>query len=112
MFKNLESKKLEYDTYKHLTTLSTGSIILLATFVEKLFDAPEWSILAPVAIGFFMLSVVSSVTSMFGISYELNPENIDQPISEKLGTTITIGSCGGFLCGVFTFVVFAIKNLI
>ena len=37
-----EFRKLWSDYLKHLTTLSTGSILLIATFLEKLFSQPRW----------------------------------------------------------------------
>ena len=33
-----------YEYWKHLSTLSTGSIILLAAFLEKLFIQPRWGL--------------------------------------------------------------------
>jgi hypothetical protein len=37
----LEGYKLDHDTYKHLTTLSTGTILILATLMEKFFQQPR-----------------------------------------------------------------------
>ena len=53
-----ESWKLQYDIYKHLTTLSTGSILLLITFLEKLFARPIWKWLVIVAPFFFYILLV------------------------------------------------------
>jgi hypothetical protein len=47
----LEIFKQSVDFFKHLTTLDTGSILLLAAFLEKLFSNPHWKIL--VAVSFF-----------------------------------------------------------
>lgn len=41
-----EGNKLLYDTTKHLATLCTGSLLLLVTFLEKLFTSPLWKPLA------------------------------------------------------------------
>ena len=34
----LESYKQLYDSFKHITTIDTGSIVILATFFSKSFD--------------------------------------------------------------------------
>jgi len=39
-----EGEKLYFDSMKHLTTLSTGSVLLLVTFLEKLFSSPRWRV--------------------------------------------------------------------
>ena len=40
--RKLESYRAERDFYKHLTTLSTASVVLIATFLVKVFPNPEW----------------------------------------------------------------------
>jgi hypothetical protein len=47
-----------YDYLKHLTTLATGSIVLLATFAEKFPAASSWRLLLRVAMAAFLLSVL------------------------------------------------------
>jgi hypothetical protein len=37
-----EGNKLFYDVFKHLTTLSTGSILILVAFLENLFVDPQY----------------------------------------------------------------------
>lgn len=59
-----ESIKLQFDLYKHLTTLSTGAILLLAAFLEKLFKEPHGKWLVGVSMGCFLLSTVGSVGLM------------------------------------------------
>ena len=39
----LEEQKLVFEFAKHMTTLSTGTIVLLATFLKDVFKQPEWS---------------------------------------------------------------------
>jgi len=67
--KVLESLKLDHESFKHLTTVSTGSILIPAAFLEKLLKAPEFKGLIPVT--FFPLTVVActSVVQMFRISH-------------------------------------------
>jgi O-antigen/teichoic acid export membrane protein len=59
-----EGEKLFFESMKHLTTLSTGSILLLVTFLEKLFSNPRWKALIAVTLVSFVVSIVCSVSSM------------------------------------------------
>lgn len=45
-----EGEKLYFDSMKHLTTLNTGSVLLLVTFLEKLFSSPRWRVLVAVSL--------------------------------------------------------------
>lgn len=63
-----EGAKLFYDALKHTTTLSTGAVIILITFLEKLFSNPYWRVLVPIALGSFFVSVVTSVIGMVYIA--------------------------------------------
>jgi hypothetical protein len=55
-----ESLKLRYDGFKHLTTLSTGAILINVALLEKLFTTPKWKILVGAAFLSFLISVVLS----------------------------------------------------
>ncbi len=59
-----DSRKLHYDFFKHLTTLSTGSILLLVTFLEKIFQNPQWPRLIIWVICTFILVTLGSLLSM------------------------------------------------
>ena len=64
-----EGQKLLYDTCKHLTTLNTGSILILATFLEKLFiQDREWTYLVAVVFLALIISMISSVATMLALS--------------------------------------------
>lgn len=61
----LESTKLNFDAIKHLTTLSTGSIVLLVAFLEKIFrEEQHWRILIGAALICFILSIVGCVSAL------------------------------------------------
>ena len=106
----LEGNKLDHDTYKHLTTLSTGAILLLATFLEKFFQQPEWKFLIGIAFVSLIISTVASVAAMFLISHDVSSGE-NSLLGGLVVSSITILlSCGGFLLGLITFVMFALKN--
>lgn len=56
-----EIQPIKFDYFKHLTTLSTGSILILVAFLEKVFTAPQIVELALVSIGCFAVCVVGSL---------------------------------------------------
>ncbi len=107
---NEESWKLRYDTYKHLTTLSTGSILLLVTFLEKLFARPIWKGLVIASFCLFLVTILASfvvMNVMVGFIREINIEKRD----EKLGFILIIITLTSFLFGIVTLVIFAVRNL-
>jgi len=107
----IEFHKAFFDYLKHITTLSTGSVILLAAFLEKLFVQPKWKFLVAVALVGFMLSVVASVIvhSMMIINFEPGEEPTDKETMALV--TILIGAWLGFLIGIVSLTIFSIKNL-
>ena len=64
------SKKLYYDFYKHLTTLSVGSILIIVTFWESSNSTQEFAPLLIFSLGFFVLSIMCSVFTMFNVIEE------------------------------------------
>ena len=65
-----ENLQLIYDGMKHLTTLSTASIVIITTFLEKIFSdpAPASTRLVVWAIAFLLASIFCSIFTMYGIS--------------------------------------------
>jgi hypothetical protein len=56
--------KFDLDVSKHLTTLSTGAIILLATFMDKLMPVRSVRFAIPIAVVCFLLCIMYSVKLM------------------------------------------------
>ena len=63
----LDTIKFWQDTFKHLTTLSSGAIIILATFLDKNGNPPKlWLVGAIFAL--LIVSVISSVAALIWLS--------------------------------------------
>lgn len=62
--RQVEAHKLVYDLFKHMTTLCTGSIVLIATFHDKLAPNPGGIWLMQLALGGFMACLLFSVGGM------------------------------------------------
>ena len=59
----MERHKNTSEYLRHFTTLSTGSILLLATFLEKIIKMPKGIGLITVAIICFLLSILGAMIS-------------------------------------------------
>lgn len=101
-----------HDSFKHLTTLSTGSILILATFLDKFFAGPEWKILIGVTFTFLAISIFLSVISMF--LWAFVPFLGKVPEQQEAATnTFALSACFSvlsFLLGITSFIFFALKN--
>jgi hypothetical protein len=60
----LDTYKLVFDLMKHLTTLSSGSILILITLLEKVFQSAPPSITVGVAFTGFCFSIVLAIVAM------------------------------------------------
>lgn len=106
-----ESWKLQYDIYKHLTTLSTGSILLLITFLEKLFAKPTWKWLVFVALCSLFVSILLSFIVMNLMASQVREMEVDQRFVKR-NLTVIILALSSFSLGIFSLIIFAVKNLI
>jgi hypothetical protein len=106
--RRMEGEKLLFDVFKHLTTLSTGSILVMIALLEKLFkENVHWKQLVLVSFAAFIISIGYAVNSMSGIGLSLRR-------SELTGKAVTANmllSLGAFAVGIFSFMAFALKNL-
>ena len=107
----IEAYTTVFDYLKHISSLSTGSVLLLVTFLDKLFKDPEWKICIVISLISFSLAVVASIASQAGVIEMIDEEegvaNWARPLTSK--TMIAVWTL--FLVGLYSLVVFAIKNL-
>lgn len=114
----IESMKFWADFLKHLTTLSTGSILLIGTFLEKLFARPAWKAAVIVALSGFLVSVIGSVLSFSALvvwSPNWDDDAKDHWGNRPEGTIAGIGiwiAWIGFLAGIVSLTLFTVKNLL
>ena len=68
--KLLEEQKYLAEFYKHISTLSTFSLLIIVSFIEKVFSNPEWKFLIAISpLGF--ISTIISVAALFLMSVGL-----------------------------------------
>ncbi len=53
-----------YDLFKHITTLSTGILLILITFLEKLFQTPTAKYLVGISFVCFTITIIFSLITM------------------------------------------------
>ena len=105
-----EGQKLLYDAFKHLTTLSTGSILILATFLEKFFREPEWKILIAFVFVGFIFSTLSAFVTMLALSDSVFSLKEETETGSRTGAVGFYFSLGSFIIGISCLVAFALKN--
>jgi len=97
-----------YNTFKHLTTLSTGAILILATFLEKIFMNPTWKCLIAITLVSFLISTLFAVFTMMYISDAIS--KISKRIMICIRVTYLIsGIC--FILGILFLIIFVFRNL-
>lgn len=91
-----DASKLDHDTYKHITTLSSASLILVATFLEKTFQHPSYKSLAIISMLSFLLSIITAVFAMFNVAYTLHIMELPDEERKRLHRALIPGRKWGF----------------
>lgn len=107
----VERMKLLYDLNKHLTTLSTGSLLLMAGLFGQVFKTPTWKPLAAGAFVLFTGCVVAYLFAMFGFAMYSREtfQTVDDPVD--FGAKAFFVAMFLFILAIIAFAVFAFKNL-
>jgi len=107
-----EGNKLAYDALKHLTTLNTGSIVIVAALLEKLFKNPEWKNLVAVSFTCFVLSIVTAFIAMVCTADRVFQSGEQDNITESVLKWSSVISVLMFLIGIIAFTSFSLKNFL
>ena len=109
----IEIYKLEFEYLKHLTTISTGSILLLVAFLDKIFTRPECKSAIAISLISFLLSIILCAISQATI-IEKASEKDNLTWRNKI-QNLTVGlflfALFSYVIGVISLVVFGLKNL-
>lgn len=109
-----EGNKLLHDTMKQLITISSGSILLMLTFWEKVFTQHLWKASVAVAFVGFLICIIAAVIMMRTISLKMgagyDPEKAKK--FQKHEDWAFPIAAGAFLLAILALVVFVIRNLI
>ncbi|MGD0037968.1 MAG: hypothetical protein ABSC53_11835 [Bacteroidota bacterium] len=109
----IESFKSMSDYLKYLTGLSTGTVVLLTAFLEKIFTQPVWKFLVSVSLSSLMISVVTSVIAQTMLVFMLS--HPDPELSSRKVVNVFIIALLltwiAFMVGILSLTVFTLKNL-
>jgi hypothetical protein len=106
-----EGEKLYFDSMKHVTTLNTGSILILVTMLEKLFPNPRWWALIAFSLTSFGFSILCSVSSMLQSAHYVKWYGNIPKAEATIKDLVYYLALISFLFGIISLVVFAMKNL-
>ena len=110
----LEFYKFVADYLKHITTLATGSIVLVVTFLEKVFPSPVAKPAVMVALVAFTICVVGT-TAIFTIliGFESPRHSDETPAWAQIVAVFFFSTTlVAFLVGIVALTVFGVMNLL
>jgi hypothetical protein len=115
---SLEVARFWSDYLKHLTTLSTGSTVLIATFLEKIFSHPQWKAAIVISLAGFMGSILCSTigflwTGLIVDEMDVLPKDIYAMggVKSYVGAGIVLITTFCFCVGILSLACFAIVNV-
>ncbi len=97
---NEQQRRIDY--IKHINTLSTGSILLLASFLEKIIKSPHYPFLVMIVIGGFLFSVLGAVLA-YTFEIVLDEDRRSQKFFLVIDFIFTFLMWIGFLVGIVGF---------
>ena len=119
----LEEDKAWFEFHKHMTTLNTGVIIIIATLVEKVFTNIASGSFRLIAMSFYAF-LGSIILSAIGLGYHMPSLRIVRSTKPGKGSVavffilkyakafLFITSLIGFLLGIFFFIAFSLGNAV
>jgi hypothetical protein len=105
---NVEQVKLIHDHTKHLSTLSTGSLVLMITFYEKLGNPTQWRFLLAIALIGFVLTILAATTAQVGTIDFADPEHKKRDVATGISFMVSWLS---FCIAIVALCVFGVKNI-
>ena len=106
----IELFKYAIDFFKHVTTLSSGSILLLATFLEKLFQKPHLGFLVAISFASFAVSIIGAFVA---ICVSLGGTKATGPsiaVGGWFQVCFILSASGGFIIGMLSLAIFGTVN--
>lgn len=109
----IEIYKIEFDYLKHLTTVSTGTIVLIVAFLEKLFKQPKCKLAVAVSLVCFMITIIICAIAQASIIEKASEkENLEwRDKVQNLTVILFLSALFSFVVGMISLVIFGLKNL-
>lgn len=115
--KRIENSKFVADYIKHLTTLATGSIVLIATLLEKVFVQPHWKAAVIISLVCFLACILGSAVLFGGLvadsEFWEDGKTWNTPTWFAFVSVLSVFIAGaGFVLGIAFFTAFVVRNLV
>lgn len=108
--KAIEETKIVIEYVKHVNTLSTGSLVLLIAFLEKIFKEPKFESLIVISLISFACSIIGSVCVLTVNAAQ--PNNTGKAKwAIKLEDISIVAMWLGFVLGVVSLTAFSVFNI-
>ena len=111
-YSEIESCKLFFELFKHLTTLGSSTVVILGTFVGNIFKSPDWTFLIIITFICFITSILSGVFGMFIMDSHIRGKEEKFSLLINLGTSALMIGGGFFVTGFIVFCTFVAKNIL
>ncbi|MBV8831310.1 MAG: hypothetical protein JO108_19015 [Acidobacteriaceae bacterium] len=112
---DLEVRKVVFDYAKHVTTLASGLIVILATFLEKLLSSWRFRPWVFTSFGFLVCSIMMIVLFMLGVTAQIANFNAaagaEKESALKSTKNLFVMGLWSFLIGIFTLAVYVVLNV-
>lgn len=108
----IDGFKLYFELLKHVATVSTGSVVIIATLIDRMFKSPSFKFLIALSFTGFFIAIGMAAFGMAGYAAKVrysNPRN-DESI-KNMGMTSTVCCIVGFAIGISSLIAFALINL-
>lgn len=106
-----EGYKLEFEIYKHITTLCTAVLLIAMSFWEKVFQSPSGKWPLVIVFIFFLVSIYGSLYSMLRVSDHVKKPSYENDRYCRRGAVGIILSTAGFVIGLVFLISFALCNI-
>ena len=112
-----DSIKQLYDLLKHITTLDTGAIVILATFLSKSFDNTSMNWLVMLCVITIIVSLIFCVIGMVSVTISMGLMGSSQSSNKEIENAanilrpVFIISVVSFVVGVTSLAVFVLANI-
>lgn len=88
----LDRYKLLYDFLKHLTTLSSGSILVILALAEKFVAGSPQSKWLFGGLSFFLIAILGALVAMLMLAGEVDNKKISDRASDVFATGFTVSA--------------------
>ena len=103
----LDMYKLVFDLMKHITTLSSGSILIFITLLEKVFKSKPPQGMLITTFGLFSIAIVTAVMAMLVLAFNATEGKMDESDKSWFAYSAT-GAAVAFTMGILFLAIYAI----